>query len=320
MKILLAPMEGVVDSYLRSILTGIGGYDACVTEFIRVVDKIVPKKVFYRLCPELLTSATTDSGTPVIIQLLGSDPIVLAENAAYAIELGAPGIDLNFGCPSKVVNRKAGGAVLLKEPDRIHQIISTVKAAVPCSIPVSAKIRLGIDHTDAALDIARAVEDAGANYVVVHARTKADGYKAPARWEWLGYINDALTIPVVANGDINSVDDYRRCLEISGCEDAMVGRGAVSCPDLARQICYNPQGGVYDTMSWVDISHLLMKMAQQMSTTVTEKIILGRIKQWLAMLKREYPEARNCFDKVRCFSHFSEAKLVLENSTLNYLE
>ncbi len=307
MKILLAPMEGLVDSYLRNILTGVGGYDICVTEFVRVVDKIVPKKVFHRLCPELETSATTEAGTPVIIQLLGSDPSVLAENAAYAVELGAPGIDLNFGCPSKIVNRKAGGAVLLKSPDRMHKIISAVRAAVPCPIPVSAKIRLGFDHTDAALDIAHAVEGAGASYVVVHARTKADGYKAPARWEWLGYINDALSIPVIANGDINSVEDYRRCREISGCEEIMIGRGAVSRPDLARQIRHDYQGEPCETMNWAEISHLLMSMAQQMSATVSDKIILGRIKQWLAMLKSVYPEAQHHFDEVRRLSCFSEA-------------
>ncbi len=312
MKILLAPMEGLIDSYLRDILTKIGGYDGCVTEFVRVVDKIVPKKVFHRLCPELAATATTASGTPVVIQLLGSDPVVLAENAAYAVELGAPGIDLNFGCPSKIVNRKAGGAVLLKEPDRIFQIISAVRAAVPCSTPVSAKIRLGFDHTDSALEIAHAVEDAGANYIVVHARTKMDGYKTPARWEWLGYINDALTIPVVANGDINSVEDYRRCLEISGCKDVMIGRGAVSRPDLARQISYYQQDESCEAMSWSDVSSLLIHMGKEMSTTVADKIILGRIKQWLAMLKSVYPEAQNCFDEVRRLSCFSKAILVLE--------
>ncbi len=314
MKILLAPMEGVVDSYLRNILTGIGGYDACVTEFVRVVDKVVPQKVFHRLCPELATTATTESGTPVIIQLLGSDPVVLAENAAYAVELGALGIDLNFGCPSKIVNRKAGGAILLKEPDRIHQIICAVKDAVPCSIPVSAKIRLGFDHTDAALDIAHAVESAGASYVVVHARTKADGYKAPVRWEWLGHINNALTIPVIANGDINSVDDYLRCLEISGCKDVMIGRGAVSRPDLARQIRHYQKGKSCNAMSWMDISPFLIHMAKKMSLTVADKVIIGRIKQWLAMLKREYPEAQNCFDEVRHLSCFSDAMLVLKKT------
>lgn len=307
-------MEGLVDSYLRNILTGIGGYDLCMTEFVRVVDKVVPKKVFHRLCPELATTSATEAGTPVIIQFLGSDPTVLAENAAYAAELGAPGIDLNFGCPSKTVNRKAGGAVLLKEPDRIFQIISAVRAAVPCSIPVSAKIRLGFDHTDDALDIAHAVEDAGASYVVVHARTKADGYKAPARWEWLGHINAALTIPVIANGDINSIEDYQHCLEISGCKDVMIGRGAVSRPDLARQIRHYQQGEPCEAMSWSDVSHLLVEMVQQMSTTVSDKIILGRIKQWLAMLKSVYPEAKHGFDEVRHLSCFSKAELALKNN------
>ena len=113
MKIMLAPMEGVVDCYMRDLLTGIGGYDACVTEFVRVVDKCLPAKVYRRLCPELACGARTAAGTPVVIQLLGGEAPVMAENAALAAALGAPGIDINFGCPSKVVNRNGGGAVLL---------------------------------------------------------------------------------------------------------------------------------------------------------------------------------------------------------------
>jgi len=313
MKIHLAPMEGVVDSYMRHLLTEIGGYDACVTEFIRVVDHLLPEKVFDRYCPELKTQGKTSSGTPVIIQLLGSDPSAMADNACRAIELGAPGIDLNFGCPAKCVNKRNGGAFLLQQPEQLFNIIQAVRNAVDEHIPVSAKIRLGYESTDLALDNALAVQSAGANYITVHARTKSDRYKAPARWEWLAEINQILDIPVIGNGDINSVDDFKRYLEISGCEDIMIGRGAVSRPDLARQIQYfHHKKNLYEEMNWNDIKELLIAMAIAMEPNVKGRFIVARIKQWLVMLKREYTEAQMCFDELRRLKQYSELEALLK--------
>ena len=116
MHITLAPMQGVVDHLMRDMLTQIGGYDLCVTEFVRVVDQLMPNRVFYRLCPELKSEGRTPSGTPVKVQLLGQDPNWLAENAVRAVNLGSHGVDLNFGCPAKTVNKNKGGAILLREP------------------------------------------------------------------------------------------------------------------------------------------------------------------------------------------------------------
>jgi len=313
MKIMLAPMEGVVDYYMRDLLTDLGGYDACVTEFIRVVGHIIPDKVFYRFCPELKQNGHTKAGTPVIVQLLGSDPSVMADNACRAVELGAPGIDLNFGCPAKCVNKKAGGAFLLQEPDQLFQIIQRVRNAVEPNIPVSAKIRLGYQSTDLAFDNALAVQAAGADYVTVHARTKTDGYKAPARWEWLGLIKEKLDIPVIANGDINSVADFKRCLEISQCNSIMIGRGAVARPDLARQIKQFHLNEINnDVMDWEDVRPLIIAMAEAMTENVKGRFIVARIKQWLVMLKREFAEAQLCFDEVRKLKQYSELQTVLK--------
>jgi tRNA-dihydrouridine synthase C len=109
MKIVLAPMEGVIDHLMRHMLTTMGGIDLCMTEFVRIVDQKLPDRVYYRLCPELLNSdgCKTPSGVPVRIQLLGQDPNWLAENAVVATSLGSPGIDLNFGCPAKLVNKNS---------------------------------------------------------------------------------------------------------------------------------------------------------------------------------------------------------------------
>ncbi len=146
--LLLAPMEGLLDFVLRDILTRVGGVERCVSEFIRITDSLLPERVLLRLMPELLHDSKTASGVPVRPQLLGSDPACLADNAARLAAMGGAGIDLNFGCPSKVVNRHRGGAALLDDPELLYQIVSAVRRAVPLPVPVSAKMRLGL-HDDA---------------------------------------------------------------------------------------------------------------------------------------------------------------------------
>jgi len=314
MKIYLAPMEGVVDYHMRSILTAVGGYDYCVTEFVRVVDRLLPAKVFTRICPELNQGGHTDSGTPVIVQLLGSDISAMADNAQRVTELGAPGVDINFGCPSKCVNKNDGGAILLKNPHRLYDIVHAIREQVSEIQPVSAKIRLGFDDTSLALENALAVAEAGADFITVHARTRKDGYTAPARWEWLARINEALEIPVVANGDINSVEDYQRCIDVSGCEQIMIGRGAVARPDLARQIVHYQQGLDIVVLDWPEVKAMLGNLAIDLQDNIKDRYILPRIKQWLVHLKRQYDEAHACFDSVRLMRSYAEFELLLKKS------
>lgn len=299
MQIALAPMEGLVDEILRDVLTRVGGVDWCVTEFIRVSDRLLPAAHYRKLAPELASASRTRSGTPVRLQLLGSDPVCLAENAAYACELGAPVIDLNFGCPAKTVNKSRGGAVLLKEPELLHAILCEVRRAVPRSIPVTAKMRLGFDSPDGALDCARALADGGAGQLVVHARTKVDGYKPPAHWEWVARVQEAVAVPVYANGEVWSLEDWRRCREISGVDDVMLGRGLVARPDLARQIAAARAGQPVVAMTWEEFLPLLRDFWQQARGKIAPRYAPGRLKQWLAMLTRSYPQATQLFNAMR---------------------
>ncbi|HXR00199.1 MAG TPA: tRNA-dihydrouridine synthase family protein, partial [Pseudomonas sp.] len=280
MQIALAPMEGLVDDILRDVLTQVGGIDWCVTEFIRVTERLLPEHYFHKFASELLTGSKTRAGVPLRVQLLGSDPVCLAENAALAAELGAPVIDLNFGCPAKTVNKSRGGAVLLKEPELLHSILSHVRRAVPAHIPVTAKMRLGYDSTEPALDCARALEVGGAEHIVVHARTKVDGYKPPAHWDWIGRIQDVVKIPIIANGEIWTVDDWRRCREICGARDIMIGRGLVARPDLGRQIAAAEAGREVVEMSWQELQPLLRLFWLQALAKMTRVQAPGRLKQW----------------------------------------
>jgi tRNA-dihydrouridine synthase C len=288
-------MEGLLDHSLRDVLTRAGGIDRCVSEFIRVTDQLLPARVFLRLMPELDTGSRTAAGTPVRAQLLGSDPSCMAENAALLAALGAEGIDLNFGCPAPTVNRHRGGAVLLDEPELVYAIVAAVRRAVPAALPVSAKMRLG--HRDGALmiDNACAIAAAGACELVVHARTKAHGYRPPAYWECIAQIREAVRLPVVANGEIWTVDDARRCLEISGCNALMLGRGMVADPGLALAI-RSPEA---PALAWRTLLPLVARYWQHIAEQVQPRHRAGRLKQWLNLLRRRYPQAQTAFDAVR---------------------
>lgn len=299
MRIMLAPMEGVVEHHVREILTTIGGLDGCVTEFIRVTDQKLPYKVFIKYAQELESGSVTPNGTPVKVQLLGSKPEPMALNAQELVRYGAKSIDLNFGCPAKTVNAHEGGACLLRTPERVYQIIKAVRSAVPSNIPVSAKIRLGYEDRSSYLENASAVESAGANELTVHARSKADGYKPPAYWHYIADIKAKLKIPVIANGEIWSVADYLRCREESQCDDVMLGRGLLSCPDLARQIKAHLIGETYQPMTWASVCHILFGYYQKTTPLYSEKNCGNRVKQWLMYLSRQYPEAQIFFDDIK---------------------
>nr|WP_258173545.1 tRNA dihydrouridine(16) synthase DusC [Haemophilus influenzae] len=228
-------MQGVLDPFVRQLLTEVNDYDLCITEFVRVVDQLLPEKVFYRLCPELKNQGFTSSGTPVRVQLLGQHPEYLAENAIRAIELGSHGIDLNCGCPSKTVNGSNGGAALLKQPELIYRATQALRRAVPSEFPVSVKVRLGWDDISQAFEIADAVEQGGATEITVHGRTKSDGYRADRiNWKKIGKVRERLSIPVIANGEIWHWQDGQDCLSQTGCQDLMVGRGALNIPNLSH--------------------------------------------------------------------------------------
>ncbi|WP_434626869.1 tRNA dihydrouridine synthase [Chromobacterium sp. CV08] len=297
MKLVLAPMEGLVDDVMRDVLSRIGGIDLCVTEFVRVTSVLLPTRTFMRLAPELANAGKTRAGVPVRVQLLGSDAACLAENGAKAASLGAPGVDLNFGCPAPTVNRHRGGAVLLNEPELLHEIVGAVRRAVPAATPVTAKMRLGYEDKSRALECAQAIASAGADELTVHGRTKVEGYRPPAHWDWIARIREAVAIPVTANGEVWTLDDYRAIRADSGCDTVMIGRGLVACPDLALRIA---GGGPAEPMRWDAMLPWVRDFFGQCRDKSGEnRYPVARLKQWLGLLKRTWPEAGYLFDEIR---------------------
>lgn len=296
MRIILAPMEGVLDACVRELLTAINEYDLCMTEFVRVTQTLLPKKTFYRLCPELYSGGKTLSGTPVRVQLLGQSPPWLAENAARAVALGSPGVDLNCGCPAKSVVGNCGGASLLKDPELIYQATKAMREAVPRQHPVTVKIRLGWDNADRCVEIAEAIALAGATEIAVHGRTKEDGYKAERiDWEKIQTIRQRLCIPVIANGEIWNAEQAQRCREITGCQTLMIGRGALALPNLGNVVKHQQA-----KMPWPQVLLLLERYLKLDHRLNTGLYYVARIKQWVgAYLRKEYCEAIPLFQTIR---------------------
>ena len=298
MQIYLAPMEGLVDPIMRDIISRIGGVDRTVTEFVRISDRVLPRRVYRRLCPELDQQGRTAAGVPVFVQLLGSDPQLLADTAARLVEMGAPGVDLNFGCPAKTVTRNRGGSILLREPELVGQIVAAVRQAVPANVAFTAKMRLGYDDDSLALENAAAIADGKVDELCVHARTKVEGYRPPAHWHWIDRIRRAVPVAVVANGEIWNRDDFNRCKQISGCERVMLGRGLISQPDLALQVRAEQQGLTVTPMPWTELIGWVEDYYRQLHA-IAPKYADGRLKQWLGLLRRNYPQAQRLLLQIR---------------------
>ncbi|UTD53698.1 tRNA dihydrouridine synthase [Halomonas sp. MS1] len=297
----LAPMEGVIDALTRDLLTQQTGFDWAVTEFVRVVDTRLPPRVFYKHCPELSAgSVATPSGVPVHLQLLGSDPVALASNAQQALSLGAISVDLNFGCPAKLVNRHDGGASLLRQPDRVYRAVKAVAEALDGEIPVTAKIRLGFSDRRLAVACAQATEAGGAAQLVVHGRTRDEGYRPPAHWEWIGKVRHQVSIPVVANGDIWTLEDYWKARTLSGCEDVMLGRSALSDPWLAARIRHwQGTGERLPDTTWAMRANVLKRYADLQRRQLPDRVVVSLVKQWLAQMRQGNSEANQHFQRLK---------------------
>jgi tRNA-dihydrouridine synthase C len=318
MRIVLAPLEGVMDHTVRELLTSLGGYDLCVTEFLRVSNhQLLPPRTFYQLAPELENNGFTASGVPVRMQLLGSQPDTLAMNAQRAIELGSHGIDLNLGCPAKTVNKSKGGATLLKEPQLISDAVAALRKVVPVDKTLSVKIRLGWDDPNCVHEIVEAIVSAGADELTIHARTKEDGYKAETiKWHYIAQVKERLAregknLSIIANGEIWNISDALKCRKISGCNDLMIGRGALATPNLAAIVA-----GISEKMSWLSVVEMILDYRKVQVISSKGHHYSSRVKQWLSQMRQSYSEAHELFMLIKRIKKCDDMQIALER----YLE
>ena len=285
--VILAPMEGLTDAPMRAVQGETGAFTFAVAEFLRISIAVPGKGAFCRHVPELRAGARTASGLPVQVQLLGGHPGRMAQSAVVACQAGAQAIDINFGCPAPTVNKHDGGATLLKYPRRIREIVETMRAAVPPEIPVSAKLRLGWDSIEAIYENAEMAAEGGASWLTIHGRTREQGYRPPACWKPMRLVRERVGIPVVANGDIWTVQDFRRCREETGCDHFMLGRGALANPLLSHQIAgelglieYPQEAASGDGYDWRPLLLRFVECTARCEGEVPRHMV-WRLKQWL---------------------------------------
>lgn len=287
-------MDGITDAPMRELQGSLGAFTYAVSEFVRVSIDPIPVKVFLREIPEIANGGQTPTGMPVQVQILGGDPGRMGESAATACRAGATAIDINFGCPAPTVNRNDGGASLLRTPCRIRDVVQAVRSAVPAEIPVSAKLRLGWDHIDQIFANAAMAAEGGASWLTIHARTRTQAYNPPVFWPHIGRVREQLGLPIIANGDIWTLDDFRRCQDETGCQHFMIGRGALARPtlpfEIASELGLSPRAF---SLGWEE----LLQRFVSVSDEVPREVVLQRLKQWMKLASRhgEY----DGFDRVK---------------------
>jgi len=271
----LAPMEGVTDRTFRSLVleqNGSGAVGAACTEFQRVTG--VPLQT-PKLQKEL---GSRIDGVAVGIQLMGNQPEVVGESARNAAEAGADFIDLNFGCPAPRVFQHCAGSALLNDPPLLEAMIRATVAASP--IPVTAKIRGGVEHADNLEEIAKRVEQAGAVLLTVHGRLRSDRYTDPPNWDYIVRAKSQVQIPVFGNGNADSPESIEQMFRDTGCDGVMVGRGAMRDPWLFKRWMAFRLGEPQPEWTQPDIQDWLQQYHQRMSDGGTlPRHSLGRLKQ-----------------------------------------
>ncbi|MEO5365972.1 MAG: tRNA dihydrouridine synthase DusB [Magnetococcus sp. WYHC-3] len=226
--LILAPMAGVTDAPFR-IQARRYGADLTVSEMLASQALIRSATKSRRMTQGL------DESAPLAVQIAGDDPGVMAEAARLAVDRGAAWIDINMGCPVKKIVNNHAGCALMRDEVLVGRIVSALVQAVP--VPVSVKIRLGWDESQRnAPQVARIAQDAGARLVTVHGRTRAQMYRGRADWSMIGEVVAAVSVPVVANGDIVDGASARQALAASGARGLMIGRGALGRPWVFRQV------------------------------------------------------------------------------------
>lgn len=275
--LLLAPMEGVGDKSFRKAMNTIGGFDEAVTEFISV-----PACAHVKSLAKVYEKDELSS-TPLAAQIMGSDPELMAAMAQELEKKGAPRIDINCGCPSNTVTGRGAGSSLLKEPSFLQKVATHVVSAV--STPVTIKMRSGYEDTSLFQENLLAAQESGVKFITLHPRTKIEGYTPPARWDLIAEAKKLLKIPVIGNGDILTVDHALAILSQTGCDALMIGRGAVINPFIFHQIRSHFANQAYNS-SWEELRSYLFTYLQEMSSDLSEKGKIGKLKQLASFLFR----------------------------------
>jgi tRNA-dihydrouridine synthase B len=299
----LAPMAGVTDTVFRRFIRNASLFSANADANASVETEVTNQQSGCGLIMTEFTSADGlarmreskrkryltfyDDEHPISAQLFGSNPATLADAAKIVEDTGFDMVDLNLGCPAKRVVSCNGGSGLLRDLPLIGRIFETVRAAV--RIPFTVKFRIGWnDNHIVCVELARLAEASGLNAVALHARTREQGYSGQARWEWIAAVKDAVTIPVIGNGDVRTPEDASALVAETGCDAVMIGRAAPANPWIFRQIAQYTATGSYNQPTDLD-RYRMIRTYFEMLIAAEYPEAQGKMKQFASWFTHGVP-------------------------------
>lgn len=313
-KTVLAPMAGIGNSSFRKIIKkmGVG---------LIYAEMVSDKALFYKNKKTVDMLYMEEVERPITQQIFGSDKESFVEAAKFIYENMRPDIiDINMGCPvPKVAVRAQAGSALLKNPDKIREIVSSVVASVP--IPVTVKIRSGWDSNNInAVEVAKICEEAGACAICVHPRTRSQGYTGKADWSIIKAVKEAVSIPVIGNGDIVDIYSAKKMIDETGCDLVMIGRGVLGNPWLIKQInAYLEDGVVLEEPSFIEKIDMCLEHLNNLYELKNEKLAVLEIRNHIAWYLKGMPNSNEIKNKIFLQKNISVIIEIL-NEYKNYIQ
>ena len=310
-KVVLAPMAGICNSAFRKIIKEQGAA-------LIYAEMVSDKAIFYKNNKTKDMLLMEEVERPITQQIFGSDVDTFVEAAKYIEKEMKPDIiDINMGCPvPKVAVKSQAGSALLKNPEKIKEIVSAVVKAVKC--PVTVKIRSGWDKNSInCVEVAKICEEAGASAICIHPRTRSEGYSGHSDWDLIKKIKEAVNIPVIGNGDIKTVFDAKKMLDETGCDLIMIGRGVLGNPWLVSDINeYLNKGTLPKRKSCQEKVEMCLKHIDYLSKIKPEKLVCLEIRNHIAwylkvlknsnLVKEKVYQATKVYDIISILKEFEE--------------
>ncbi len=301
-RFILAPMAGITNLPFRLLIKSLGA-GLVYSEMVSSMGLHLNQKKTM----EYIMSAPAEK--PVAVQIFGSDPSVMAMAAQKVVDNGADIVDINMGCPVKKVTKTGAGAALLKNLDRAQKIISAVRIA--CRVPLTVKIRTGWSSDEIiACDAARLIEDCGADAVILHARTAAQGYSGYADWDMIARVRESVKIPVIGNGDVNEAGDIFRMMKQTGCDGVMIGRASSRNPWIFRQAIEYEKGNALYVPDVSERRRLIMEHYNHLTSAVGDRRAMLCMRGLLLRYTKGLPGSsrfRELFTKIKDFKSLISA-------------
>lgn len=280
--LVMAPLAGLTDPYFRAVIRGLGGCGLIVTE-------MVSSEALTRGADKALRMLKLRHGeSPLAVQVIGGNPARMADAAAMAEAAGADFVDVNMGCPVRKVVKGKAGAALMRDPVGTGALLRRMKKSI--SVPLTVKIRAGWNETEtSAATMARVAEDAGAAAIAVHPRSRAQQFKGEADWSVIRQVKQCVSIPVIGNGDVRSVDDADRMERETGCDAVMIGRGALLNPFIFNQIVSQRSRGQHGWLTPAEIKTIILAQFEEILAGEPEKMALHKMRTFAGWYSRGVP-------------------------------